>query len=141
MTVSFSRTRTHSAACTLDRRMHTSPRTLRKTGRAKTAYSSFHGCTLLRAAQLSGFHCTRPHQNIPRHQQGPRYALAVTRTRAGADLSGVRRTMTGSDDDAPAARGPPLGARARRSEAANLHAPVVLLIFQDSPSSHPLGTV
>jgi hypothetical protein len=32
------------------------------------------------------------------------------------DLPGGRSTMTGSDDDAPAARGPPLGARARRPE-------------------------
>jgi hypothetical protein len=34
----------------------------------------------------------------------------------GSDLSGGRRTMTGSDDDAPAARGLPLGARVRRSD-------------------------
>jgi hypothetical protein len=46
-----------------------------------------------------------------------RRALAITRSGAGADLPGVRRTMTGSDDDAPAARGPPLRDRARRSEA------------------------
>ena len=45
-----------------------------------------------------------------------RRALAITRSGAGADLPGVRRTMTGSDDDAPAARGPPLGGRASRSE-------------------------
>jgi hypothetical protein len=55
------RTRTHSAACLLDRSMHTLPRTLRITGRAKTAHSSFHDCTLLRAARLSGFPRTRPH--------------------------------------------------------------------------------
>jgi len=61
MIVSFSRTRTHSAACALDRRMHPSPRTLRITGRAKTSHRSFHGCTLLRAARLSGFPRTRPH--------------------------------------------------------------------------------
>ena len=44
--------------------MHTSPRTLRFIqfpGRAYTAHSCFHGCTLLRAARLSGFPRTRPH--------------------------------------------------------------------------------
>ena len=40
-------------------------------------------------------------------------ASVTTRSGAGSDLPGGRRTMTGSDDDAPAARGPPLGARAR----------------------------
>jgi hypothetical protein len=44
-------------------------------------------------------------------------AFVTTRSGAGSDLPGGRRTMTGSDDDAPAARGPPLGSRARRSEA------------------------
>jgi hypothetical protein len=43
-----------------------------------------------------------------------RRASVTTRSGAGSDhLPGGRRTMTGSDDDAPAARGPPLGARAR----------------------------
>ena len=46
-----------------------------------------------------------------------RHALAITRSGASADLPGVRRTMTGSDDDAPAARGAPLGGLARRSKA------------------------
>jgi hypothetical protein len=44
--------------------MHTSPRTLWITGRVKTTHSSFHRCTLLRAAQLSGFPHTRPHQCV-----------------------------------------------------------------------------
>ena len=61
MHISIFRTRTHSASCILDRHMHTSHRTLRKTGRAYTAHSCFHGCTLLRAARLSGFPRTRPH--------------------------------------------------------------------------------
>jgi hypothetical protein len=51
--------RTHSAACTLDKHMHTSPHSLRNTGPANTAYSRFHGHTLLRAARLSGSHRTR----------------------------------------------------------------------------------
>jgi hypothetical protein len=42
-----------------------------------------------------------------------RRASVITRSDAGSDLPGGRRTMTGSDDDAPAARGPPLGTRAR----------------------------
>jgi hypothetical protein len=46
-----------------------------------------------------------------------RRALAITRSVSGADLPGIRRTMTGSDNDTPAARGPPLGGRARSSEA------------------------
>ena len=45
-----------------------------------------------------------------------RHDLAITRSGDGADLPGVHHTMIGSDDDAPAARGPPLGGRARRSE-------------------------
>ena len=60
-------------------------------------------------------------RSIPRARRSilddqTRRALAITRSGIGADLPGVRRTMTGSDDDAPAARGPPLGARARRPE-------------------------
>ena len=43
-------------------------------------------------------------------------SFVTTRSGAGSDLPGGRRTMNGSDDDAPAARGPPLGARARRPE-------------------------
>jgi hypothetical protein len=116
------------------------------------AHSCFHGCTLSRAARLSGFHCTQPHpctvtaadhphtrppdaafrleylgslvntyctldlRRIPRNRYGHRRTLVVTRTGEGTDLPGVHRTMTGSDDDAPAARGQPLGARARRPE-------------------------
>jgi hypothetical protein len=45
-----------------------------------------------------------------------RRALTITRSGSGADLPGVRHTMTGSDDDAPAARGPPLRTRARLPE-------------------------
>jgi hypothetical protein len=63
-----------------------------------------------------------------------RCALAITRSGVGADLRGVRRTMTGSDDDAPAARGPPLGARARRPEGRE-SSRGVLLIFQHCPAS------
>jgi hypothetical protein len=54
-------------------------------------------------------------RSIPRHR--PKRALALTRSGAGVDLPGDRYTMTGSDDDAPAARGPLLGSRARRSDA------------------------
>ena len=61
-------------------------------------------------------------RSIPRARQSildvqARRALAITRSVAGADLPGVRRTMTGSDDDAPSAHGPPLGGSARHSEA------------------------
>jgi hypothetical protein len=45
-----------------------------------------------------------------------RRAFVTTRSGAGSDLPGCRRTMTDSDDDAPAACSPPLGARAQRSE-------------------------
>ena len=44
-------------------------------------------------------------------------AFVTTSSCAGSDLPDCRHTMTGSDDDAPAARGPPLGVRALRSEA------------------------
>jgi hypothetical protein len=54
--------------------------------------------------------------SIPRHRPHGKRALALTRSGAGVDLTGVLYTMPGSDDDAPAARGPPLGGRARRSE-------------------------
>jgi hypothetical protein len=52
-------------------------------------------------------------------RQGARshHALALTQSGAGIDLPGVRYAMPGSEDDAPAARGPPLGGRALRSEA------------------------
>jgi hypothetical protein len=57
-------------------------------------------------------------RSIPRARRSlldphARCALAITRSGSGPDLPGVRHTMTGSDD----ARGPPLGGRARRSEA------------------------
>jgi hypothetical protein len=54
-------------------------------------------------------------RSILRHR--PKRALALTRSGASVDLPGARYTMTGSDDDAPAVRGPPLGSRARRSDA------------------------
>ena len=56
-------TSTHSNARLLDRCMHTSTRTLwfiQFPGRADTAYSCFHGCTL-RAARPSGSHRDAPH--------------------------------------------------------------------------------
>ena len=61
-------------------------------------------------------YCTLDLRRIPRNRYGHHLVLAVTRNCAGDDLPGVRRTMTGSDDDKHGARGPPLGARARRSE-------------------------
>jgi len=42
-----------------------------------------------------------------------RSASVTARSAAGSDLPGGRRTMTGLDDNTPAAHGPPLGARAR----------------------------
>jgi hypothetical protein len=42
-----------------------------------------------------------------------RSSSVTTRSGAGSDLPGGRRPITGSDDDTPTARGPPLGARAR----------------------------
>jgi hypothetical protein len=57
------RTRTHSNARLLDRCMHTSPRTLwfiQFPGRAYTAYSCFHGCTL-RPTPPSGSDRNAPH--------------------------------------------------------------------------------
>ena len=157
MTVSLFRTRTLSDTGDLDRRLYTSPHSLRITpripGPVNPARNSFHGCKLLSAVRLSSSHCTRPHPctvtakhhphtrppDIPARlaYQGSlvntyfflglrrprsrnsadhpsRRASVTTRSGAGSDhLPGGRRTMTGSDDDAPAARGPPLGARAR----------------------------
>jgi hypothetical protein len=55
-------------------------------------------------------------RSIPRRRPHAQRALALTRSGVGVDLPGVRRPMSGSDDDAPAARGPPLGGRARRPE-------------------------
>jgi hypothetical protein len=55
--------------------------------------------------------------SIPRHCPHAKRALALTRSGVVVHLPGVRYTMPGSDDDAPAARGPPLGGRARPSEA------------------------
>jgi hypothetical protein len=47
----------------------------------------------------------------------PSHCIFVTmRSSAGSDLPVGRHTMTGSDDDEPAARGPQLGARARHSD-------------------------
>ena len=57
------RTSTHSNARLLYRCMHTSPRTkrfIKFPGRAYTAYSCFHGCTL-RAARPSGSNRNAPH--------------------------------------------------------------------------------
>ena len=137
------RTRIHSDARLLDRCMNTSPRIrrfVRITGRAKTAHSCFHVCTL-RAARPSGSDCTPPHpctvtathhlhtrppdvrleyqgslvntyssldlRRTPRTRPGldRRSAFVVTRSVASIDLPGAPRTM--SDDEAPAARGPP----------------------------------
>jgi hypothetical protein len=47
ITVSFLRTRTLSDAGALDRRLYSSPHSLRKTGTVKPARNSFHGCKLL----------------------------------------------------------------------------------------------
>jgi hypothetical protein len=57
----------------------------------------------------------RARQDYHRHDHCR--ALALTRSGVGVDLPGARYTMTGADDDAPDARGPPLGGRAGSSEA------------------------
>jgi hypothetical protein len=62
MTVSLLRTRTLSGAgAGPDRRLYTSPHSLRKTGTVTTARNSFHSCKLLSAVRQSSSHCTRPH--------------------------------------------------------------------------------
>jgi hypothetical protein len=65
MTVSLFRTRTLSDTGALDRRLYTSPHSLRITpripGPVKPARNSFRGCKLLSAVRLSSSHCTRPH--------------------------------------------------------------------------------
>ena len=66
------------------------------------------------------------------------------RSSAGSDLPVGPRPMTGSDDDKPAARGPPLGARARRSEGLDDDTPAVSCppvgararLYEGSESSH-----
>jgi hypothetical protein len=72
-------------------------------------------------------------RSIPRHR--PKRALALTRSGDGVDLPGDRYTMTGSDDDAPAAVAHFSGAVLGVLTPANLHAPGVLLIFQHRPAS------
>jgi hypothetical protein len=65
MTVSLFRTRTLSDTGALDRRLYTSPHSLRITpripGPVKPSRNSFHGGKLLSAMRLSSSHCTRPH--------------------------------------------------------------------------------
>ena len=65
MTVSLFRTRTLSDTVALDRRLYTSPHSLRITpripGPGKPDLNRFHGCKLLSAGRLSISHCTRPH--------------------------------------------------------------------------------
>ena len=65
MTVSFLRTRTLSAAGSLDRRLHTSQRaptdTFKGQARAKPARDSFHACKLLSVVRLSSSQCAQPH--------------------------------------------------------------------------------
>jgi hypothetical protein len=65
MTVSLFRTCTLSDTVALDRRLYTSPHSLRITprtpGPVKPARNSSHGCTLLSVVRLNSSHCTRPH--------------------------------------------------------------------------------
>jgi hypothetical protein len=87
--------------------IHTRPPDIR----ARLAYQR----PLVNTYRTSDLRRQRARQGDHRHDH--RRALAITQSGAGVDLPGARYTMTGSDDDAPAARGPPLGGRARRSEA------------------------
>lgn len=147
------RTRTHSDARLLDRRMHTSPRTLRfirfPDVHTPTAVA-FMGCTLC-GARPSGFDRTASHpctvtaahhlhtrppdarleyqgslvntysaldlRRTPHKCRSLDHcsAFVVTRSGAGIDLPAPPRTM--SNDEAPAARGPPAGARAHCASA------------------------
>jgi hypothetical protein len=59
------------------------------------------------------FLCLRRPRSRNSTNRPSRSASVTTRRCAGSDLPGGRRTMNCSDFDAPAARGPPLGARAR----------------------------
>jgi hypothetical protein len=102
------RTRIHSDARLLDRCMHTSPRTrrfVRITGRAKTAHSCFHGCTL-RMARPSGSNRTPPHPCTVTaahhlHTRPPdarlEYQGSLVNTYSSLDLRRIPRTRPGLD--------------------------------------------
>ena len=88
--------------------MHTSPRTrrfVRITGRAKTAHSCFHGCTLC-AAQPSGSDRTPPHPCTVTaahhlHTRPPdvrlEYQGSLVNTYSSLDLGRIPRTRPGLD--------------------------------------------